>query len=162
VVSTLLVRTAAVAVAASTLAACGGLGSVATCGEIPAGGCPAGRGGSCDDAACAGLYDCVDGDWTLTETCSGGDASTSTSTSAGSSTSTGAGGCAPVELDHSGEVEGCTPDLESPDCPAAAVEVCGNPCETGCVDFFMCEEGGWQDVAYCADDGTLTVTQGGG
>jgi len=149
---------AASALAACSLAGCDDLGSLKLCGEIPGGGCPAGRGGSCDDALCSGLYDCVDGDWSLVESCDGG--ATTGGVTSSTSSSSGAGGCEPVALDHSQEVTGCTPDLESPDCPSQAAEVCG-PCLTGCVDFFICEADGWQDVAYCTDDGTLVVTQGG-
>jgi hypothetical protein len=135
---------------------CGGFGPVQTCGEIPEGGCPLGRGGTCDDPYCAGLYDCVDGAWDLVEPCAGGG---STGTSSASTASGAGGGC--LSFDHTNEADGCKPDLEPPDCPVVAAETCGDPCLTGCVDFYLCEASGWVDVAYCTDDGALIVTQAG-
>ena len=144
------------------------------CAGIPRFGCPTARGGSCDDAACRALYECVDGAWELLQTCpvgvgggdagSGGDGQAGAAGSAGAGggagadATAGAGGCGAVELDHSGEVTGCMPDLLVPDCPAIAAESC-QPCLTGCADFFMCMVPGWIAVAYCSDDGTLVVDQ---
>ena len=136
------------------VAGCGASSGVQTCGAIPDGGCPLGRGGTCDDASCAALYDCVDGDWTAVEVCDPGDgATTSSSVASGAG---GGGGCEPPVLDRTGEVEGCTPDLLEPDCPAAAAEVC-DPCSTGCADFFLCTADGWIDVAACDASGELQV-----
>lgn len=134
-------------------AACGDPGGVETCGEIPEDGCPSGRGGSCDDLVCAGLYDCVGGEWTLEEDC-GEVSDASTTTGAGGAG--GAGACDLPELDRTGEVSRCTPDLQEPDCPVAAAEVCV-PCMSGCVDFFLCTEDGWLDVAACAGTGELVI-----
>jgi len=140
------------------VAACGSPLDVVPCGRIPGAGCPIGRGGTCDDVTCEGLYDCVEGAWTLVEECgqvvgqggSGGGASVG-----------GAGGCAPaVTIDRANETDGCLPALQSPDCPANAAEVC-EPCLTGCADFYLCEALGWQFVAYCDDEGLLVVLQGG-
>ncbi len=134
------------------LAGCDSPG-VQLCGEIPQDGCPVGRGGTCDDPYCAALYDCVEGDWTQTEACTQNPV---TSASVGTGTGGGGeGGCAPLMIDHSTEVDGCTPDLQEPDCPAVAAETCPNPCLTGCVDFFLCETNGWRLVAFCAEDLTL-------
>ena len=77
---------------------------------------------------------------------------------AGSAGSAGAGGCAGVALDHTGEAEGCTPELQLPDCPAAVAESC-QPCLSGCVDFFMCMAAGWMDVAFCTDAGQIVVNR---
>jgi hypothetical protein len=133
------------------LAGCGSPSRVETCGMIPEGGCPLGRGGTCADATCAALYDCVDGAWTEAEACEGGGATT---------TSTGGGGegpgCEPPVIDRTGEADGCTPDLLDPDCPAAAAEVC-DPCSTGCADFFLCTAEGWIDVAACDENGEFQV-----
>lgn len=132
---------------------------LALCGEIPTDGCPLGRGGTCDDPFCAALYDCVDGAWTLAETCAadgGGGAGGAATGGSGA----GLGGCTPVSFDHTGEVPGCTPDLQSPDCPAEAAEDACDPCSTGCIDFFLCTASGWQDVATCTDAGELVVLQG--
>src|SRR5687767_382060 len=67
-------------VAATTLAfavailpaACSSGPGMQLCGQSPGNGCPVGRGGTCDDASCEGLYDCVDGAWRLVESCPGG------------------------------------------------------------------------------------------
>jgi hypothetical protein len=131
------------------------------CGEIPEGGCPLGRGGTCDDAACAALYDCLEGDWTEVERCpdNAGGAGVGGG-AAGAGGGTGAGGCTELVLDHTGEAHGCTPDLAHPDCPAVAAEGCReSACLTGCADFFLCKAGGWVDVAYCDEDGALVIIQ---
>jgi hypothetical protein len=135
--------------------ACGSSPEVQPCGEIPEGGCPIGRGGSCDDAACAALHDCLEGEWTEVETCPGTGTVAASSGAGGS----GAGGCEPVVIDRTGETDGCTPDHQEPDCPAVAAEVCPDPCATGCVDFFLCVEEGWIDVATCDESGQLRLTR---
>lgn len=145
---------------AAGVTACGGFGPVQTCGEIPQGGCPLGRGGTCDDSLCAALYDCVDGDWSLATECEQGSGGT-TSTGGGGVGGAGEGGCSVPAIDHAAEVSGCTPDLQEPDCPAVAAESC-TACLTGCVDFYLCVAAGWDLVAFCSDDGALVVTQGRG
>lgn len=157
--SAAVVGLGAVLLAALLGSACQSPSGVELCGEIPEGGCPAGRGGSCDDLVCTGLYDCVEGAWTELEHCPGGGttaASTSAQGQGGAGGGEGAGGCAIAEIDHSGEAEDCTPDLLEPDCPAVAAEVC-TPCETGCADFFLCTDDGWIDVAACEEDGTFVI-----
>jgi hypothetical protein len=153
--------------------ACAG-SEILSCSEIPAGGCPSSRGGSCDDGACHALYDCVAGDWQLAELCpagSGGQAAGGGSAgqgavggaagaggAAGGAGEAGTGGCPGALLDHSGEVTGCVPELLLPDCPVIAAETC-QPCLTGCLDFFLCLPVGWLAVAYCDEHGTLVVEQ---
>ena len=145
---------------------------VVLCDEIPEGGCPTGRGGTCEDPLCNALYDCVNGAWKRAEVCGppGGGGSGGSAGSGGSGAASGgeggldctpaaggAGGCTPVMLDHTGEVGGCSPGLQSPDCPAAAAESCAeSACLTGCTDFFVCRAGGWEAVAYCDMDCKLT------
>lgn len=143
------------------------------CDEIPAGGCPTGRGGTCDDPLCEALYDCLDGAWVLAETCngnaagSGGAAPSTTGSGAGGACPPGSGaggnggGCTPVTIDHTGEQGGCAPDLQFPDCPAAAAEQCSETaCLTGCDAFYLCMQGGWTMVAYC-DAATCSLVVGG-
>ena len=133
------------------------------CGEIQEDGCPIGRGGTCEDQFCAALYDCVAGDWTLVETCEafgGGDsggAGGGTTTVGGSG---GTGGECSFEFDHAGEAGDCEPDLQEPDCPAAAAEHTCAPCSTGCLEFFLCTEQGWENVGYCLETGDFENTQG--
>lgn len=158
--STALSAVVAVTTASALLGAVAGCGSsapVQTCGEIPDGGCPLGRGGSCEDASCTALYDCVDGAWTEVEACDA--IATSSTTTAATGGGGGGGGCEAPVLDRTGEVDGCTPDLLDPDCPVAAAEVC-DPCSTGCADFFLCTAEGWIDVAACDEDGRFRPQSG--
>ncbi|MBK6515406.1 MAG: hypothetical protein IPG04_15110 [Polyangiaceae bacterium] len=129
------------------------------CDRIPDGGCPLGRGGSCDDEVCAGLYDCIGGEWTLVEACEGGGGQGGAGVGGGGGGG-GSGGCDVPEFDHTGQTFGCSPDLQPPDCPVEAAEVCGDPCLTECVDFFLCLREGWQSVGYCDEGGQLVNTQG--
>jgi len=130
------------------------------CGEIPAGGCPIGRGGTCEDATCADLYDCVEGAWTEVVRCTGSRDGGLDARGDGAGDSGDAGSCTAIMFDHTGEKVDCMPDLQEPDCPAAAAEGCAEQaCLTGCLDFFLCTANGWTDVAYCDDNGDLVVTQ---
>ena len=133
---------------------------------VPEGGCPTGRGGTCDDPSCDALYDCIAGVWEKTTTCdaqsTGGGGSGGQGGSTAGGGSGGQGGCEPISLDHTDETTGCTPDLQSPDCPAAAAEVCSEmACLTDCTDFYVCKlEAGaptWTPVAYCDADGQLVI-----
>jgi hypothetical protein len=139
------------------IASCGSAGEVKLCGRIPEGGCPLGRGGTCDDKLCEALYDCAGGNWTLVLPCdrSGADAG-----AGGHLEDSGADGpCDLVLLDHTGETSGCAPDLQSPDCPAGAAETCAQAaCFTECADFYLCTAAGWTAVAYCDDQGKVVVT----
>jgi hypothetical protein len=141
------------------LAACSSTEGPKLCPEIPEGGCPTGRGGSCQDPVCKALYDCIEGAWQKTTTCDNNSTSSgsggASSGGAGGST-TGTGGCTPVKLDHTGETTGCMPDLQIPDCPAAAAEQCSQAaCKTGCTDFFVCTAQGWTAVGYCDAKGNV-------
>lgn len=137
-------------------ASCSG-SSIQLCGTIPEGGCPIGRGGTCDDPSCTGVYNCLEGDWTLEFACDGGGGAGGGGSSS-SDASSSASACISATFDHTGEVTGCKPDLEHPDCPVDAAEGC-NPCLTSCVDFFMCTSEGWKDLAYCTEEGDLVIVQ---
>jgi hypothetical protein len=160
-----LVRAALLALLAAAAllgGACDDSPGLLLCGQIPDGGCPIGRGGTCDDDTCVALYDCVEGKWTQTQRCDAGTGGSGGSGGGAPSGGAGPGGgaCTPVTLDHSGETTGCKPDLENPDCPAAAAESCvETACLTSCLDFFLCTKDGWIDVAHCDDQGVLTITQ---
>lgn len=141
------------------LASCGDGGRLALCGQIPDQGCPIGRGGTCEDATCPALYDCVAGAWKLVQKC----AANTTTSSSSSSGAGGAGGgsCVPVTIDRSKEVDGCV-NLQTPDCPAVAAESC-TACE-GCEDFFLCEQDAmgapfWVNVAFCDASGRVVLTK---
>ncbi|WP_104978561.1 hypothetical protein [Sorangium cellulosum] len=141
--------------AALAPAGCDPIAEPRLCGEIPRGGCPIGRGGSCDDAVCHALYDCIDGAWTEALRC---DRAGEAGQDAGAGGGPG-GDCEVVGLDRAGEASGCEPALQEPDCPADAAETCAaSACWTGCLDFFLCTEEGWRAVAYCDEAGRITVT----
>src|SRR5258708_5344640 len=86
------------ALAPALVASCGDLPEPLLCGEIPPGGCPSGRGGTCDDLTCAALYDCVDGAWTPTKTCPIPDGGRPDGGDGGDG-----GPCTPFMFDHSHE-----------------------------------------------------------
>ncbi len=145
---------------------------IQTCGQIPPGGCPIGRGGTCDDETCSGVYDCVGGDWTLVIPCDGGAGAGGSggSGSAGgfggsggagaSGGGAGAGGaCVHSSLVPTNEPAGCSPALLAPDCHASLADASciEEACASGCLDFFVCTLDGWTDVAFCDDEGTLVV-----
>lgn len=156
---------AAFAGASAPAAGCFPTNELLLCGEIPAGGCPLGRGGSCDDSVCAGLYDCVEGKWTLAVDCAAdGGTSTATGTASGGGSGGGDAGpdvaCVPATISHAGEKQGCTPDLQNPDCPVAAAEAAclESVCLTGCVDFYLCTKDSWTLAAYCDEiSGDLVI-----
>ena len=148
-----MVRKFAITLFFLALPNCGSLDPAQTCGEIPLDGCPTGRGGTCDDPYCAALYDCVDGAWTIVSDCPNFQ-NNGTGGASSSSTTTTTTDCAIVTIDHTDEVDGCVPDLQSPDCPAVAAETCvESVCLTDCGDFYLCTSDGWQVVGYCDDDG---------
>jgi hypothetical protein len=136
------------------------------CSEIPAGGCPTGRGGSCEDKTCRALYTCLNATWHLHETCpknsgSGGSGGGGPDRDGGPDSGEGGGPCTPFKFDDKGQAENCGPSLENPpDCPSQAAEGClESACITGCTDFFLCTKQGWVDVGYCDDDGGFHDTQ---
>jgi hypothetical protein len=156
---------------------CQPLPTGAGCIDIPAGGCPTDRGGSCADPTCSAIYACTDGAWSFLMQCdqpdsgSGAGAGTGGGTgSSGAGTGGDGGACTPVVIDTTGEATNCTPDLAFPDCPVQAALGCAeSACVTGCSDFFLCVAASnpmcgatsncWIDVAYCTDDGQLVITQ---
>ena len=162
-----LAAAAAVSLAAlfgpALFAGCEGFDPVVTCGVIPSGGCPVGRGGTCDDVECDALYDCTDGKWVETERCShpdgGADDAGADGGREGGTTllDSGSDACTPIVFDHKDEVMNCV-DLQPPDCPAGAIEfACAEQaCATiDCLDFYLCKSTGWDPVAHCTDDGTF-------
>lgn len=153
-----LAALAATAFAALPTGGCQPSAELQLCGEIPANGCPLGRGGSCDDVSCSGLYDCLKGQWTLAVDCKrdGGASSTGSGSADGGPDAT----CTPAVIAHDGEVQSCKPDLQDPDCPVTAAESgCSESvCLTGCSDFFLCMKDGWALAAYCDEKGALVIS----
>ena len=132
-------------------AACSSEVAPLLCGEIPTGGCPVGRGGTCDDHECRALYDCVDGSWTALEACEARlDAGVDDAAASDS-------GCTPTGIgEGDGGAGAPCPDLQVPDCSVAIAGACAEQaCLTECTDFFRCDADGWIAVAYCDDSGQL-------
>lgn len=146
--------------ACTALVGCPTLPEAVPCGQIPAGGCPSGRGGTCEDPTCAGLWDCNDGKWVNVQTCAAPDAGPGGA--GGGGPMIDGGPCTPVNIPTTGQTTDCTPDLQEPDCPVEAAETCAEQaCLTGCADFFLCTKDGWNQVAYCDDiTGQLVITAG--
>jgi hypothetical protein len=150
-------------------ASCQGLPEGTSCDEIPSGGCPTDRGGSCDDPTCAAVYNCNNGAWSLFEECPASEGGVGggyvVSPDGGGvlplcSSEPIDGGCPMVTLDLSGQTTDCTPDLMFPDCPAVAAQGCAAcACLTGCEDFYLCTEPGWVSVAYCDDEENLIASR---
>jgi hypothetical protein len=132
------------------LVACYDYPEAIPCGQIPPDGCPVTQGGTCNDPFCTALYECVDGVWRHWETCSNPQQDAGTTPDA----------CSSIVIDRTGETTGCLPDLQNPDCPAAAAEQCiTSVCQSECADFFLCTKEGWQVVAFCTDQGELIIMQ---
>ncbi len=131
------------------------------CVDIPAGGCPLDRGGTCADPTCNALWACNAGAWSLMQECDQPDAGAGGGGAGGGPSDAGPddGPCAMVSIDLTGQTQDCMPDLAFPDCDVAAALGCvQQACLTGCSDFWMCSMAGWIAVAYCTDDGQLIVT----
>jgi hypothetical protein len=135
------------------------------CGEIPSGGCPSDRGGTCKDPTCTGVYTCIDGEWKLDKTCppepDAGSGGGEPSDAAVDGDAAPLDACTPFMFNDQHQTQNCGPSLENPpDCPSQAAEGClESACITGCTDFFMCTKKGWIDVGYCDDDGGFHDTQ---
>jgi hypothetical protein len=138
------------------------------CSDIPPGGCPIDRGGSCDDPTCSEIYLCENGVWVASQTCGPHDGGTGTGGDAGTPNPCvpDSGTCTPTMINTKGETTGCTPDLMFPDCPAAAAQGCAEcVCTTGCADFYLClqPDAGmppeWVSVAGCTCEGDFVSNQ---
>jgi len=130
------------------------------CVEIPAGGCPLDRGGTCADPTCNALYSCTAGVWSFLQACDQPDAGAGGGAGGGPGDAGASDGpCTMVSIDTTGEMQDCMPDLALPDCGVAAALGCvQQACSTGCTDFWLCSMAGWVPVAYCTADGQLIVT----
>ncbi len=69
-----------------------------------------------------------------------------------------------TNIDTSGEMMNCQPDLAFPDCPVEVAEGCVDcVCLSGCMDFYICKQTpmglGWVDVAGCTDEGVFVMGQ---
>jgi hypothetical protein len=123
------------------------------CADIPRGGCPLGRGASCDDPTCLAVYACRAGNvWELDHACPLRDAADARADAGDASAD------APLEatptLDAGPDAPagasggpGCGA-LQAPDCSLGFALACPAGC-CGCEDLFVCEGGGWTYWSTC-------------
>jgi len=138
---------------AAAAPACSQPAPSASCHDIPAGGCPVDNGAdACQDPTCAAVYWCQDGSWSLAHACPG---YSPDAAAPPVDASTDAGG-ADVTIDappgaYGGP--GCA-DLQSPDCALGTALSCGGTADCcGCLDLFVCDNGGWSLWGECVDGG---------
>ena len=117
--------------------ACGSTADLKLCGQIR-GKLPIGRGGTCEDETCAGLYDCVEGKSVpgraLLQRAGGAGGSAVVEAARGPAALYAGAARSPGGADRGN----CKPDLQDPDCPQRppprpAPRPFAVP---GCVDFF--------------------------
>jgi hypothetical protein len=132
---------------------------IATCFDIPEGGCPSQEGVACQDPTCAAAYNCEpDGGWSLAYACPAFDGSAQDA-----QTDSGANDAETFDVNIDAPPgafggPGCE-DLEQPDCPLGEAIVCeqqsGNCCD--CEDLWICDDGGWDPWGECTDDGGISA-----
>jgi len=138
--------------------ACDSTPTPTPCYDVPDGGCPEDNGANvCMDPTCAAVYACVDGKWSLRQTCPPHphDGSAPPPEDAG-------GGEASAPFDASIDVPpggnggpGC-PDLQVPDCTASEGLACvQSPGCCGCMDLWVCDNGGWTLWGECVNGGIV-------
>jgi hypothetical protein len=135
-------------------AACAASPPPAACRDIPAGGCPEDNGADpCADAACAAVYACRGGTWAFERSCPG---TLADAQAAPDAEPLDAAAAADVNLDAPAGAyggPGCL-DLEAPDCSLGTALACGAALDCcGCVDLYVCDQGGWNLWGQCVDGG---------
>lgn len=128
-----------------------------TCVNVPDGGCPLDNGANvCQDPTCNAVYACgADGGWILQQVCPPHPHDASTADVADASEG-GAEFDVKIDVPPGGYGTGC-PSLELPDCTAAEGLACVNTVDCcGCLDLWVCDNGGWDIWGECADGG-ITV-----
>ncbi|HWL86153.1 MAG TPA: hypothetical protein VNO21_10145 [Polyangiaceae bacterium] len=140
---------------AAAMDACDDNPQIASCGEIPAGGCPR-RGDTCGDRTCASVYACGnDGQWSFVQTCPAQEGGASPDASAdGASDAQPLRDASIFDVPGAAGGPGC-PDLQPSDCPLARLEYCPENQCCDCEALFYCGSGGWQPWGDCLDGGTL-------
>ncbi len=133
--------------------------TVEPCNDIPAGGCPLSNGVACEDPSCTAVYACrANRVWELDHVCppheAGAAEASSEAGEAGDAASDGPReGSRPFDASidappGAGGGPGCE-DLQAPDCSLAVGLACPMGC-CGCEDLFVCNNGGWDYYATCA------------
>jgi hypothetical protein len=134
-------------------AACNDTPPPAQCHDIPAAGCPVDNGvDPCTDPSCAAVYTCQGGSWVLDHACPGysPDAGGADAAYEAAPTNDAAATDAPPGANGG---PGCA-DLQPPDCSLGTALACsGTPDCCGCVDLYVCNNGGWDLWGSCQDGG---------
>jgi hypothetical protein len=136
------------------------------CTDIPEHGCPGTDSTNCEDTTCAAIYSndssCV---WTFVVKCpnfrphvdAGPDAADADASRDGEARDARVRDAGFV-LPQGASGEGCSPELESPDCPVELALQCAYCC--GCQDLYVCVDAGWNLWGECDDGGGIReVTQ---
>lgn len=135
--------------------ACDSVPTETPCHAVPDGGCPVDNGANvCEDPSCDAVYACVDGGWSLRQVCP-----PHPHDAAPASVDGGEGGSvfdASIDVPPGGNGgPGCN-ELQMPDCPAGEGLACvQTPDCCGCVDLWVCDDGGWNPWGECVDGGII-------
>ncbi|MGD0529833.1 MAG: hypothetical protein ABSE49_32155 [Polyangiaceae bacterium] len=152
--SLLLALLIPVVVALFAAPACNNPAQPAVCQDLQAPACPTDLDADvCMDLECASVYTCDNGTWAFVQTCPNYSPEA---------------GVHPLEAgpDTSSEFDapfdappgtyggpGCV-DLEMPDCSLGTALACTGAADCcGCMDLFVCDDGGWVSWGECADGG---------
>lgn len=129
-----------------------------TCTDVPDGGCPLDNGANvCMDPTCNAVYACgADGGWILQQVCPPHPHDASAPVDASDAGEGGAEFDVKIDVPPGGNGgPGCT-GLELPDCTAAEGLACVNTVDCcGCVDLWVCDNGGWDIWGECVDGGIV-------
>lgn len=128
--------------------ACGDTATEHACTNIPAGGCPLGRGVSCQDPSCEAVYACRAGNaWELAHACPAHEAGAPRDAAVEARPVVDAAIDAPPGANGG---PGCGP-LQPPDCALGFALVCPSGC-CDCEDLFVCQNGAWVAWGTCSLD----------
>ena len=135
--------------------ACNDPARVAVCNDLAAPGCPADQDADvCSDLQCAAVYACDNGTWSMVATCPNYSADAAAHPAEAGSGDAASAFDAPFDAPPGAfGGPGCV-DLQEPDCPLGTALACGGaPDCCGCVDLYVCANGGWVHWGACVDGG---------
>ena len=153
----LLVLLAAFPASVLAASACSDPPTAVVCHGLAAPACPADVDADvCGDPQCASVYSCDNGAWSLVQTCPGYSADAAAHP-AEAGPDAFFSGDAPFDAPPGAfGGPGCG-DLQDPDCSLGTALACGgavNCC--GCMDLYVCANGGWNLWGQCADGGVVS------
>lgn len=128
-----------------------------TCPDIPTGGCPQDNGADvCADPTCVAVYDCThSGKWALDHTCPPRHDAGVMDAAEEIAMDTGAPDVALDAPPGAYGGRGCS-DLQMPDCSLGTALGCSGTADCcGCMDLYVCQNGGWNLWGSCADGGIV-------